>query len=186
MKKVECKLCGINVSPNNITKHTNSKTCQKNQSKNHDKVDESLKQNNGLYQCHVCKKEFHKKGIRYHIWKNHGGGQNFTANNDGYKNGSRKVWNKGLTKETSKIINIIAKKQTGISTGPISTETKQKLSKIMKNKIHNGDYAGWDRRRRFKKNKTLGSKPAIFYICKFKNNNMEFIKIGLTSRSIKK
>jgi very-short-patch-repair endonuclease len=49
--------------------------------------------------CPHCGKEYSKYGIGNHIWRNHGEGKNFDPNK-GYKDGTRQVWNKGLTKET--------------------------------------------------------------------------------------
>ncbi|MCK9575808.1 MAG: hypothetical protein WC979_00760 [Candidatus Pacearchaeota archaeon] len=50
--------------------------------------------------CPHCGKEFPYKGIATHIWRMHGDGQNHNPN-IGYANGSREIWNKGLSKETS-------------------------------------------------------------------------------------
>lgn len=46
--------------------------------------------NTNLYICVECGKEYSKYGIKSHIWRTHGDGKNWTANNDGYKIGSRK------------------------------------------------------------------------------------------------
>lgn len=52
------------------------------------------------YICPYCGKEYAKYGIGNHIWRNHTEeGQKFDPNK-GYKTKNRKVWNKGLTKET--------------------------------------------------------------------------------------
>ena len=51
--------------------------------------------------CELCNKEYSKKGIGTHIWRKHGEGINHITNsNIGYKNGTRIVWNKGLTQDT--------------------------------------------------------------------------------------
>jgi hypothetical protein len=50
-----------------------------------------------MIKCIHCGKEYSKKGIGTHIWRNHGNGINFDPNK-GYKEG-RVIWNKGLTKE---------------------------------------------------------------------------------------
>jgi len=52
------------------------------------------------YVCPYCDKEYTKNGIGTHIWRMHGDGIGWTGNNDGYKKGTRKAWNKDLTKET--------------------------------------------------------------------------------------
>lgn len=46
----------------------------------------------------------------------------------------------------------------------------------------------WDYVKKFERNPDLGNKPGIFYVLKFihKKLNFEFIKIGITSNSIKK
>lgn len=49
----------------------------------------------GKYVCPYCNKEYCKKGIGTHIWRNHGEGKNWNNNNK-----NRVAWNKGLTKET--------------------------------------------------------------------------------------
>lgn len=52
------------------------------------------------YICPRCGKEYSKKGIGNHFWRNHTEeGKKFDPNK-GYKHGTRKGWNKGLTKET--------------------------------------------------------------------------------------
>lgn len=71
---------------------------------NNIKIDESWKQESGKYKCPYCDKEYTKKGICTHIWRKHTEeGLNFTKLHDpnkGFKDGTRKAWNKGLTKET--------------------------------------------------------------------------------------
>ena len=47
--------------------------------------------------CKYCGKEYSKKGIGTHIWRNHEGGKKHDPNK-GYKDG-RMAWNKGLTKD---------------------------------------------------------------------------------------
>ena len=52
------------------------------------------------YVCPECGKEYSKKGIGSHFWRNHTEeGRNFDPNR-GYKEGTRHAWNKGLTEET--------------------------------------------------------------------------------------
>lgn len=57
-----------------------------------------------IYKNCQSKKLYSNKGIGMHIWRNHGAGKNWTANNDDYKNGSRIIWNKGLTKMSNKSV----------------------------------------------------------------------------------
>jgi len=90
------------------------------------------------YKCPYCELEYSKKGISSHIWRNHGDGKDFTANNDGYKNG-RVNARKGLTKENDKATLIASEKLKakyasgeliGSAVGRIiSLETKEKISK---------------------------------------------------------
>jgi len=47
--------------------------------------------------CPYCEKLYSSKGMGTHIWRAHGNGINFTANNDYSK---RKIWNKDLSKAT--------------------------------------------------------------------------------------
>ena len=49
--------------------------------KNHIKVLESWKQENGMYKCPHCDKEYVKKGISTHIWRTHGNGKNWIMTN---------------------------------------------------------------------------------------------------------
>jgi len=90
--KIPCPDCGKSITTNNIGKHQNSKVCQNSKII---RIDEFCQVLNGKYLCPHCNKEYSKKGIATHIWRTHGEGQNFTANNDG-----RTAWNKGLTKKT--------------------------------------------------------------------------------------
>ena len=66
---------------------------------------------NGKYQCPHCTKSYTKKGISTHIWRTHGDGKDFTANNDPHRNGTANLWNKDLTKETSIKVAQLAEKQ---------------------------------------------------------------------------
>jgi hypothetical protein len=62
------------------------------------KIKEEWKQENGMYKCPYCQKEYIKTGLGTHIWRIHGEGINHNPNRT-YKKG-RYAWNKGLTKET--------------------------------------------------------------------------------------
>lgn len=54
------------------------------------------------YVCFKCGKEYSKAGIGSHFWRKHTkDGQKFDPNKGYHANaGTRKAWNKGLTKET--------------------------------------------------------------------------------------
>ena len=76
----------------------------------------------GTWTCKYCGQVFEIRAkLEQHIWNNH------------YSKGTRPVWNKGLTKETSVSIAKIAQKNSeslkGISHS-VSKETKEKLSEI--------------------------------------------------------
>lgn len=78
--------------------------------------------------CPHCDQEFSKYGIKTHIWKVHGDGQNHDPNR-GYKDGSRIVWNKGLTKETHSSLQSTSDTLKKHGGRPHTEETKKKLSK---------------------------------------------------------
>jgi len=105
------------------------------------KLDENwLNKNTGKYICPHCDKEYTKKGICTHIWRSHGEGKDFTSNNDGYKKGNRKAWNKGLTKEDDERI----KKHSELLSGREGsfkgkTHSKKTLEQ-MKNNPNQGGY----------------------------------------------
>lgn len=97
MKKTKCEKCGKEISNNNYKKHVQS--CKNKTENNKIKIQDEWLQPNGKYKCPYCGKEYKKLGIKGHIWRYHTEeGKNFDPNR-GYKNGSRKAWNKGLTKE---------------------------------------------------------------------------------------
>jgi len=83
--------------------------------------------------CEYCGKEFSKMGISTHIWRKHGNGINHDPNK-GYKEGNRKIWNKGLTKETNESVKRRSDKMAGrpstFKGKHHSKETKDKISKI--------------------------------------------------------
>jgi len=88
---------------------------------------------NGKYQCPHCSKEYTKNGIATHIWRTHGDGKDFTANNE-----NRTAWNKGLTQETDNRVRTNAKNasntfQEQLTNGTYKTssmgkEARQRLS----------------------------------------------------------
>jgi hypothetical protein len=94
--KKNCEKCNREISLSNFKKHNNS--CKGAIIKNAIKIE--WQEQNGKYKCPHCNKEFAKNGIATHIWKNHTiEGQNHNPN-IGFINGTRKGWNKGLTKDT--------------------------------------------------------------------------------------
>ncbi len=143
MRTKQCAKCKRNITLNNYKKHINSCNGKK---KN---VDISkLKFSNNKYECPYCKKQFVKLGICSHIWRMHEGGKNWKKCFDGYKNGTRIIWNKGLTKKTDERIKKISETyKKNIKDGIIipsflgkthSKETREKISKRMSANNHGG------------------------------------------------
>lgn len=102
--KIHCINCDRDISISNYNKHYKSCINRKQKVSNKD-VKEILNKciiKDNKYTCPICNKEFSKMGIGIHIWHKHTeNGKNFIMHTaDGYKNGTRVVWNKGLTKNT--------------------------------------------------------------------------------------
>lgn len=89
---ISCLDCRHVVNKINFRKHLQGRSCKPNS------VSISAYKQDGFYKCPKCSKKFSKNGIASHIWRVHGDGISFNPNR-GYKNGSRIVWNKGLSKE---------------------------------------------------------------------------------------
>lgn len=94
--------------------------------------------------CPHCEKEYSKKGIGTHIWRNHTEvGIEFTKNHDpnkGYKEGTRQGWSKGLKKETNDSIlrtskTLTSKYADGILIPSMKgkNHSKESIEKISKN-----------------------------------------------------
>lgn len=106
MKELKCKFCG-KICGREGTLAIHERSCSQNpESKNFGKeakeivglIQESWKQENGLYKCPHCGKDFTKNGIATHIYFKHTeAGKNYLENE--YENKGHKAWNKGLTKE---------------------------------------------------------------------------------------
>lgn len=127
------------------------------------------------YICPHCGKEYAKNGIGSHIWRNHTEeGQKFDPNR-GYQNGTRKPWDKGLTKETDERVRKRAETfRKNFESGEIENwwlnrehtdETKKKISESMKNahkerRAHNIGECRW---------KCEPSYPEKFFINVIKN-----------------
>jgi len=102
--------------------------------------------------CKYCGKEYSDRGIGTHIWRSHGEGKNHNPN-IGYENGSRVVWNKGLTKiNDCRIKQQSETLKNNIKSGKIipsmlgkhlNMGTKKKLSNSMKNCHKEGRHPGW-------------------------------------------
>ena len=134
MKKFECKYCGKKFeSGQGLGGHTT--WCKKNPtaggSSNWCKRAPQTR-----VICDICGQEFSSLGIRSHAWRMHEEGRSFDPN-AGYKDGSRKSWNKGLTKETSESVRKISQtliegRASGRITFVMSDAAKQRLSKRAK------------------------------------------------------
>ena len=87
--------------------------------------------------CDKCKKEFSLKGFKTHYWRSHTKqGKKFNPNS-GYINGTREIWNKGLTSKTDERVKKINDKlKDGYKSGRLISKLKgKKLSKKTKRKI---------------------------------------------------
>lgn len=85
-----------------------------------------------LIKCPYCEVSKTKMGIGTHIWRVHGNGK-LHDSNIGFKNKTRKIWNKGLTKDDPRVLKYSessSKKQKGKKGVPHTEETKEKISKI--------------------------------------------------------
>lgn len=100
--------------------------------------------------CPHCGKEYCKNGIKTHIWKSHGEGKDHDPNR-GYKDGSRIVWNKGLTKYTDERVRAYGEKNTGrepYNKGRKHTEeSRRKMSISAKKAFDKGIHANWKSRK---------------------------------------
>ena len=127
----ECDKCGREISLSNFSSHYNS--CNGIIKEIISAQEEWLNLETGKYKCPECNKEYSKRGIGMHIWRTHGEGSNFTSNNDGFKNGIRKQWCEGLTKETDerlfKMAEILSFNKKGKPGHKHTEETKLKMSK---------------------------------------------------------
>lgn len=144
---IDCPNCDKQISKSNYTKHVNSKQCLLNQTeKSSTQINEDWKQSDGTYKCPHCDKSYSKNGISTHIWRTHGEGKDFTANNENYIVGSRTAWNKGLTKETDDRVRTNAENTsktfqqqltdgTYKGGGPMGLEARKRLSE--RQSLHN-------------------------------------------------
>jgi len=102
---------------------------------------------NNKTKCPECGKEYSKNGIGTHVWRMHTEqGKKFNPNK-GYEIGTRKVWNKGLTKETDNRVKNSGEKLSNFNKGEnnymfgkhLNDETKRKISENRKAKFASGD-----------------------------------------------
>ena len=155
MKELKCKFCG-KICGREGTLAIHERACPKNpESKNFGKeerrsicpIQESWKQENGLYKCPHCGKDFKKFGIINHIFLMHTEeGKEFKSSAN-YNMRGKKSWSRGLTKETSEILRVKAEKikqkhisgelQAPFLGKHLTKETKQKIGAKLKGNHHN-------------------------------------------------
>lgn len=131
-ERKECPKCGSMVSKYAFTRHVRScsgdaKGFNGGARKPKILIKDDWLLENGKYSCPYCNKEYSKKGIATHIWRNHGEGSTHKGGGGWNKGNSDFSWNKGLTKETSEKLK----------------ETSKKLSEHWKNNENN--YKKWAR-----------------------------------------
>ena len=81
--------------------------------------------------CEYCGKEYSKKGMGTHIWRNHGDGKTHNPNK-GYQKGIIEIWNKGKSKQNHPGIKSQSEKILGHESWfeKHSEKSKKKISKI--------------------------------------------------------
>lgn len=114
--------------------------------------------------CPHCEKEYSVKGLGTHIWRSHGEGANFTANNQ-----NRIAWNKGKTKETDerveKYANKIKNTPSHFKNKKHSEESKQKMREAYLIRKSEGRAQTWTSR-------NIRSYPELFFEGVLFNNNL--------------
>jgi len=154
IKTITCDKCYRNISLSNFKRHYNH--CN-GTIKKHLHIEECWKQNNGLYQCPYCKKEYTKNGISSHIIYKHIKISGFKIYSNKIKKGETKHWAKGLTKETSEIIkNISETKIKKYESGKLiptfkgkkhTDISKLKIKNSVLNSIKNSNCSSWKSRK---------------------------------------
>lgn len=126
--KINCDKCNKEISRSNFERHY--KRCSGIKNKKAIKIDESWKQQNGMYKCPICGKEYTRMGISTHIWRMHKDGIN-------HKPGFAKThvpWNKNLKNDPRCQFSEERRRKIGIKSlnRKHTEETKQKMSKSKK------------------------------------------------------
>ena len=115
--------------------------------------------------CEFCGKEYSKKGIGTHVWRNHGDGKNFDPNIK-IKSGEKQIWNKGLTYDTDKRIEKITNKLKGQIRSTrgkkMSDEARKKMSISAKTSPKHNTW----------KSRNIKSYPEIFFEGVLLGNNI--------------
>lgn len=114
--------------------------------------------------CPHCDKEYSTKGIGTHIWRSHGEGINFKANNE-----NRVAWNKGKTKETDERVqqygNALKGKPSPHRGRNHTEESKQKMREAYQNRKSEGRAQSW-------KSRKVRSYPELFFEGVLFNNGL--------------
>ena len=114
--------------------------------------------------CEHCGKEYSIKGIGTHVWRAHGEGQGFKANNL-----NRTAWNKGKTKETDERVasygNSLKGKSSHIKGKNHSEESKQKMREAYQKRKAEGRAETW-------KSRKVRSYPELFFEGVLFNHNL--------------
>lgn len=105
---------------------------QKSNKNNFIKEKDYIETQSGSFKCCYCGKESPSKGIKGHIWRKHTEQGKSHDPNTGYKSGTRKNWNYGLSKETDSRIAAsalkVSRNQKGKKGRRHTEETKRKIS----------------------------------------------------------
>lgn len=141
----------------------------------------SFNKETNKYVCPVCGKEYSKMGIGNHFWRNHTEeGQTFDPNR-GYQNGTRTVWNKGLTADTDeRVKRQLATLKKKIKSGelvykghPHTEESKKRLSEY----AHKRNLGGWYSSKRFVyQGISLQSTYEVEFAKNLDENNIKWIR----------
>jgi very-short-patch-repair endonuclease len=200
--KKRCDKCNKEISLSNFERHYNSCKLENNRLE----IKEEWKQENGLYECPYCKKEYTKMGICAHIIFKHIKKQksNFVTYNQKVRNGEIKHWAKGLTKETSDIIkNRALTLVENIENGDViphfkgkhhTEEKRLQIKNSMKTAFKEGRIKGWKSRKiksyaenyfiEVIKNLKLFDKCEIEHIIKHENTSNYFLDFYFPEKKI--
>ena len=149
MKELKCKFCGkicgregtLAIHERACSQNPESKNFGKKKKKKKIEVNEIWKQENGLYKCPYCGKEFTRNGICSHIICVHTeeGKHRVEVNKKlhSIRQKGHKAWNKGLTKDTDVRIFNLTEKGKETKKGRVykyshTEEERKEISKAMK------------------------------------------------------
>jgi very-short-patch-repair endonuclease len=140
VSKKECSKCGELFHPGILWRH--EKYCEGIKKKKKKKIKSEWKQENGMYKCPYCDKEFSPYGIVTHIYKKHTEEGRKQNPNIGYELGTQKIWNKNIPmREESK--KKLSKSLSGKKKPLVSKETRKKQSESRIKSIKEGRTPRW-------------------------------------------